>query len=480
MGAGAGSGWRLHRSLIAVTLAGVVLRFATLGSQSFWLDEAVSARLVRMGFGRMIRSIRDGESTPPLYYAVAWLWTRVFGGGEVGLRSLSALLGTAAIPVVWLAARRWLHDDRAALAAAALTAFSPLLVWYSQEGRSYALLVLLAAITLVGLPGALAGRRSGLMLWAAGSAGALATHYFAIFLVGPEVVWLLARRRTGAAPAVLVPVATAAALLPLALHQRDRGSARFIAGSALGHRVLEVPKQLLVGYASPGETVLVVLSAALALGLIAVGAGTLRARAGPLAALAAAALALPLLAALIGLDYLITRNVIAAFVPLALAAGVAATRRVGRVLVAGLCAVGLAAVIGVATDARFQRDNWRGAVRTLPGGRPVAIVVAPASGRIPLEYYLPHVRLYPAGGAAVRGLDLIVLGQRRSGDGVVRPRVAAAPAPPPGFGPPTVVRHATFVVVRYPTAGSSDVRVGPAQLAALDVIRRPVTLMLAG
>ena len=60
----------------------------------------------------MLRAIPDSESTPPLYYVLAWLWTHVFGTGEVGLRSLSALLGTATIVVVWALGRR-LGGDRA-------------------------------------------------------------------------------------------------------------------------------------------------------------------------------------------------------------------------------------------------------------------------------------------------------------------------------------------------------------------------------
>ena len=49
----------------------------------------------------MLRPIPTTESTPPLYYVLARGWAVVFGTGEVGLRSLSALLGTLTIPVVY-------------------------------------------------------------------------------------------------------------------------------------------------------------------------------------------------------------------------------------------------------------------------------------------------------------------------------------------------------------------------------------------
>ncbi|MCA1690502.1 MAG: glycosyltransferase family 39 protein [Actinobacteria bacterium] len=166
----------LRAPLLAVCLAGAAVRFATLGQQSFWLDEAATGRLMRMGLGGMLRALPDGESTPPVYYVLAWVWTRVFGTSEVGLRSLSALIGTLTIPLVYLAGARLL-DRRPGLAAAALAAFSPLLVWYSQEARAYALLVALSAASLWAFSAALeprpgAGRR-GPALWAAAAGLAL-------------------------------------------------------------------------------------------------------------------------------------------------------------------------------------------------------------------------------------------------------------------------------------------------------------------
>ncbi len=183
---------RLPLALGAVVALAALIRFATLDVQSFWQDEAVTVGLVRLGFGDMLRAIPDSESTPPLYYALAWVWSRVFGDGEVGLRALSALLGTLTVPVVYAIATR-LVTSRAGLVAAVLAAVNPLLVWYSQEARAYALLVLLCALSILFFLEVRAqpsGQR--LAAWAAVSGLALATHYFAGFLVVTEAVWLLA------------------------------------------------------------------------------------------------------------------------------------------------------------------------------------------------------------------------------------------------------------------------------------------------
>ena len=52
---------------------------------------------------------------------LVWVWQKVFGSGDIALRSLSALLGTATIPVVYAAARE-LASRRAGLLAAGLAA----------------------------------------------------------------------------------------------------------------------------------------------------------------------------------------------------------------------------------------------------------------------------------------------------------------------------------------------------------------------
>src|SRR5215213_10537298 len=83
--------YELTGALAAVIAAGALLRFATIGVQHFWLDEAVTAGLMRLDLDDMVGTMWTTESTPPLYYLIARGWTAVFSTGEVGLRMLSAL-----------------------------------------------------------------------------------------------------------------------------------------------------------------------------------------------------------------------------------------------------------------------------------------------------------------------------------------------------------------------------------------------------
>src|SRR3954470_7956765 len=180
---------RVAPALIALTVLAAAVRFSTLSVQSYWVDEAVTIDLLHHSFGGMISAIPESESTPPLYYAIAWVWAKLFGTGEVGLRSLSALFGTATVPLAYAAGRR-LITQRAGLALAALAAVNPLLVWFSQEARAYALLAMLAAASVALFARALERPTAhGLAGWAVVCALALAAHYFAIFVVAPQVVW---------------------------------------------------------------------------------------------------------------------------------------------------------------------------------------------------------------------------------------------------------------------------------------------------
>src|SRR6478735_5350179 len=132
-----------------LTVVAAALRFATLGVQSYHHDEIVTAsRILRGGFWHAMDAVGFSESAPPLYYALAWLWTQVAGTGEWGLRSLSAVAGVATIPVAFLVGRE-LRGQRVGLLAAALVAVNPMLLWYSQEARAYSLLGLFCALSLL-------------------------------------------------------------------------------------------------------------------------------------------------------------------------------------------------------------------------------------------------------------------------------------------------------------------------------------------
>ena len=163
----AGALWVLA-FLIAI---GAAMRFASLSEQSFHHDEVITvARILPGGFIDMLKAVKEYESNPPLYYTLAWGWTKAFGTGEFGLRSLSACFGLATVPVAYCVGAE-LSSRRAGLIAAALVAVNPMLIWYSQEARSYAVLVFFCAVSLLFLVRALRTHSGAdLSLWALSSA----------------------------------------------------------------------------------------------------------------------------------------------------------------------------------------------------------------------------------------------------------------------------------------------------------------------
>jgi hypothetical protein len=448
---------RARSTLLAVlglTLLGAALRFPTLDRQSFWLDELVTVSLLDHGLGDVVREVPRSEATPFLYYVVAWVWGSVLGLGEVGIRSLSALAGTVTIPVAY-GAGAVLVSRRTGVVAAALVAVNPFLVWYSQEARSYALLTLLGAATVLAFGHALRGSGRALVAWAVLSGLAIATHYYALFLVGAEIVWLVAgsRPRRPAVLASLIPAATLVAHVPLLLEQRDNGEA--VTGSSLVVRIAGIPKNLVVGYSFPAEA----LGSGLAALLVLTGVALLfrlapGKRRGALVAgsLAVAVIATPVVLALGGADYLVARNTIVAVVPAAVCLGAGfATGRLGLASATVLCALSAGIALAPALDTSYGRTDWRGAAEPLatPVG-PRAIVVTPYMSRTLWRPYLPGLEEPAAAGATVG--EIAVVGLATEGGystGHVEPPTVGDPPPVKGFRVVSVERKPTYTIVLY-------------------------------
>ena len=140
---------RNYLALLAILLLAFALRVYRLDSQSLWYDEAVTAKVASQGIGELTRWTAD-DIQPPLYYYAAAGWLRLAGRGEWALRFPSAFFGTLTVPLMWAVALRLFGRGRsgrvAALAAALLTALSPLYVYYAQEARMYTLLTFLGLL----------------------------------------------------------------------------------------------------------------------------------------------------------------------------------------------------------------------------------------------------------------------------------------------------------------------------------------------
>jgi 4-amino-4-deoxy-L-arabinose transferase-like glycosyltransferase len=440
------------------TLAGLLvlaagLRFGTLHLQSFWYDEAYTpVHDLHASFSATWHAIVHRENTPPLWYVLAWVDVRIFGNGVIALRSISAIAGVLTVAVAWGIGRE-LSGPRCAAVLALLTATNPLMVWYSQEARAYALFILFAALALYWFLRA-ARDPSPRTLWAWAGFGALSllTHYFAVFLLVPEAAWLLwpvleGRAAAGTArrvaPAIGLIAVVGAVLIPLIVAQGGHGT-QWIGRWALSNRLEAIPDYGLVGYSgSPlghGIELLVALPAIGAL-LLAAARGLEQAEARGAAlvlGVGVVAILLPLLLAMMGSDYLAPRNLVADYLPLAAALAVLmASPRAGALGLglglAGLFAAGsLAVAVDVDLSPRLQRGDWSAVARVMrrgpAGGGVVAAaraIVTPELGAAPLEYYMgPLHDLARYASTSPREIDMVGYA----------PLIADPTAPPaPGF-----------------------------------------------
>jgi uncharacterized membrane protein len=389
--------------LVGLTLLAALLRFATLTSQSYWVDESQAVHEFQLSFGGMLTAWSHAEGNPPLYFVVGWGWAKLFGTGEAGLRSLSAVAGTALIPVTYLCGRE-LVSRKAGLVAAALASVNPFLIWYSQEAREYMLLALLCGGSLLFFARAWRSPTPrNLALWALLSALALLTQYFAGFLVAAEALALLYHVRSRATVAAVAAVAAVeAALIPhVAGHIANQ--LQWVIALPLSLRIKQVPlafamntldQSSAINYSLIGAALLL----AIVIALLVAGADGPQLRGAGLAGfLAAAVLLLPLLLALTGHDNYVVRGLIPAWIPLAVVVGAACTaahaRVAGAVLAALLLVLFVYADLRIDNNVQYQRPNWRGVADALgPGHAPRAILAGDgefAAG--PLSIYLGGV-----------------------------------------------------------------------------------------
>ncbi|MGB7589082.1 MAG: glycosyltransferase family 39 protein [Solirubrobacterales bacterium] len=384
-------------AVVGLTAIAAAIRFSALGLQSYRHDEAVTAgRVLFAGLSQTMHEVWAGESTPPLYYLLAWLWSHVFGVHEVGLRSLSALFGTATVPVAYLVGRE-LIDRRVGLAIAAIVAVEPTLVWYSQDARAYALLVLLSTAALLFF--LRARRTSGawdLGLWAMFSALALASHWFAFFPMAIEAAWLLlaVRPLRRALWSVAAVALAGLALAPIALHQAAGKNNDWISTFGMATRLRDTGISFFVGEAGLLKHALIPMALfAAAVGLLLARGGAWEKRRAAVAlTVGGGGVLLALGFAAVGQDFILARNLLPELIPLALvgAAGIAAPRAGWLGIGIGVALITYLLAFCIYSDFRpaLQRDNWRSVAEAIgPPHRPRAILVW-EQGDEPLAFYI--------------------------------------------------------------------------------------------
>jgi len=389
---------RYLQVLLLLTLLGAFLRLYQLGTASLWLDEASTLTFARRSLVEIWGSLSGGEFNPPLFY-----WAEhamlALGESELVLRLIPALLGILTIPVFYLIGTE-LKDRNTGILAAALLAFSPFQIYYSQEARAYAPMLFFYSLAFWFFLRLLrTWSRRDALLFGILAAAAFWTHFYAFVPVLALLLFALglkagemARDLRKAIPLGISLAAFVLLCLPLIYHAVQLFLARTGGAPAFGVQGIETITQTFVQISGFSGILAWVF-----LALFIVGVAALWPRDRVKALLLVFALAFPLLLSVF-LSYrmpMVPRYLIyllAAFLP-----GVALALRPlcpfvrSRNLVYG--AIVLALVINLPVLVPYyttpQKDDWRGLSQELAGsaGAGDLVVALPGYLRQPLSYY---------------------------------------------------------------------------------------------
>jgi hypothetical protein len=170
--------WLPWVAVAALTLLAFLLRRYRLGSESFWFDEADIVQRAMQPVPTLLQRFTEAGENGPLYTLVLHYWLAaieafppleralhlVFGTGmEAPVRGLSAMFGTAGIPIMYALARR-VGGMALGFTAAVLLAVNPFHIWHSQDAKMYTLLVLTSLASTLLYVEAL--QRNKVALWA--------------------------------------------------------------------------------------------------------------------------------------------------------------------------------------------------------------------------------------------------------------------------------------------------------------------------
>lgn len=168
---------------VAILAAGAALRLMALDAEYFWWDEQFSADVANQSPARLIQLVAK-DAHPPLFYLGLHYYQKLFPHPTIfALRLFPVLWGIVGLVVLYALGRRFVSEP-AALWATALAAVSSFLIDYSQELRTYTMVV---ALTLAGSYCLLMGlhatrrRRTYFLLYALIAVLGLFSHYHTAF-----------------------------------------------------------------------------------------------------------------------------------------------------------------------------------------------------------------------------------------------------------------------------------------------------------
>lgn len=212
--------------LLVIFFAGIILRFVNL-NQSLGLDEAINVLATqKFSFWGMISEYAVADFHPPGFFIILWLWTKLFGIGEIFVRIPSLVFGVVTIYFVYLLGKK-IYSKQLGLLAALLLAINPLHIYYSQEARMYSLATFAAVLSFYLLFKLIKEEKVNIIVLVASNLLLLSSDYLAYFSFPAQFVILLLVKKDKIilwGKAILLAIVLGLWWVPIFLKQLSTGS----------------------------------------------------------------------------------------------------------------------------------------------------------------------------------------------------------------------------------------------------------------
>ncbi|TEU15303.1 MAG: hypothetical protein E3J21_13680 [Anaerolineales bacterium] len=211
---------RIRYALSALVLMAFALRACRLDFQSLWRDEVDAVTFATRALPGLLSTFTRPKENGPLYFLMLRPWIALTGDSEFSVRFFSLAFGVLVIPLAYALGRRWL-SPLGSILGALLVAFSPYLVWYSQEAKMYTLITFLTMLSLYLYVEALArGRWLYWVAYVVVTSFCLYTHILATLIIPLEIILFVVwwpRHRARLKPWLLTIGCVTLPYIPLAL-----------------------------------------------------------------------------------------------------------------------------------------------------------------------------------------------------------------------------------------------------------------------
>jgi len=177
--------------LLAILLLGLFLRIYDLSKESIWYDEAGSVMYAELNIFQLLETVASHDCTPPLYYVILHYWIGLFGESEFTIRLFSVIISLSSIYVLYKVGTL-LFNKNVGLLSSLILAVSSFHIYYTQEARSYGLMVLLTLLSFYFLIKILKKRKLAASIgYIIASILLMYTHLYGLFVVIAQNIFLL-------------------------------------------------------------------------------------------------------------------------------------------------------------------------------------------------------------------------------------------------------------------------------------------------